>query len=160
MLEKKKKNYTPNEAKLKIEIFCNYQERCHKEVRDKLYTFGLIAQDIEEIMVYVVQKGMINEERFAKAFAGGKFRQKKWGKNKIIRELKNKQISTYCIEKAMKEIDPNDYANNIQRIADKYFKNIKTGTLFEKKLKTVKYLLGRGYGYEECQSIMKIEFEN
>ena len=129
-------------------------------MRDKLYSFGLIPQDVEEIMAHVVQKGMINEERFACAFAGGKFRQKKWGKNKIIRELKAKQISDYCITKALKEIDSDDYQKTLIRSAEKYFKNIKTGTLFERKLKTVKYLMGRGYGYEECQSIMQTEFEN
>lgn len=160
MDEKKKKNYTPNEAIVKIEIYCNYQERCQQEVREKLFSFNLNSEEVEEILYHVVQRGWINEERYAKAFAGGKFRQNKWGRTKIIRALKQKKISDYCIEKAMREIDPDDYTKKLKALAEKHFQGQKTGKSNERKMKTIKFLMGKGYEYEECQAIMKTDFNN
>ena len=145
MLEKKKKNYTPNEAKLKIEIFCNYQERCHKEVRDKLYTFGLSAQDIEEIMAYVVQKGMINEERFAKAYAGGKFRMQKWGKLKIKNELEFMGLTKNCIQRGLKEIEAGDYSKTLKALIKKKASESKEENPFKKRDKVARFAIGKGY---------------
>ena len=89
--------YTPKEAKVKIAKFCAYQERCHQEVRDKLFSFGLLPNDVEEIIFELIQEDFINEERFTKAFVRGKFNYKKWGRIKITQELKRRKISDYCI---------------------------------------------------------------
>lgn len=151
-----KKHYSKQEALLKIEHYCSYQERCQMEVRNKLYGFGLNSTDVNELLEGLVRKGFLNEERFACAYAGGKFRQKKWGRNKIIRELKLKQISEYCIKKAMKEIDASDYRNSLIKTAEKYAALHPTGSIYARKQKLLKYLMGRGYEYEECQQIMDV----
>lgn len=154
MTDKKVRLSIP-EARSKIERYCAYQERCHKEVSDKLYTFGLNSSEVAELQSEMVKKGFLNEERFARAFAGGKFRQKKWGRKKIIHELKLRQISAYCINKAMSEIDDDVYNGSLQKTAEKYASKVKAGSNAERKQKTLKYLLGKGYEYDVCQEILR-----
>ena len=81
-------NFTPQQSVPKIKQYCAYQERCHAEVRDKLYSFGLNKIEVEEIISELITENYLNEERFAIHYAGGKFRMKQWGKNKIKQSLK------------------------------------------------------------------------
>ena len=99
------KTYTVDEAQKKLEHYCAYQERCHKEVRKKLWEMKMIPEASDHIMVHLIQHNYLNEERFAKAFVRGKFRIKKWGKNRLVRELKLRDISKYTMDVALKEID-------------------------------------------------------
>jgi regulatory protein len=149
-----KKRHSYQEAIPKIEHYCTYQERCQKEVMKKLYDLGLDEEDRMNAMQHLIKKGFLNEERFAIAFAGGKFRQKSWGKTKIVNELKARGISEYCIKKALKEIEPDDYKISLLNLAEKYAQNIKGGKVYEKKTKTIRYLLGKGYEYDQCQYIV------
>ena len=100
---------TQNEAIEKMKKYCAYQERSQSEVRQKLYSYELSNNEIENILCVLIEQNFINEERFAKTFARGKFRQKKWGKVKIKQHLKQKQISDYCIQTGLEEIDTDDY---------------------------------------------------
>ncbi|MDP2174965.1 MAG: regulatory protein RecX [Bacteroidota bacterium] len=149
------KRLTPQQALTKIEFFCAYQERCHQEVLLKLKSYGLNQAEQDQILVKLIHSDFINEERFAKAFAGGKFRQKKWGKTKIILELKKRKISDYCINKALSEIEEINYDQTIEALASKYFNTIKQGQLFIRQQKTIKYLMGKGYEYDLCQETVK-----
>src|ERR1700744_6284152 len=88
---------TKEQALQKAQHYCAYQERCHSEVKEKLYSIGLRKNDVEELMATLVEENYLNEERFAVQFAGGRFRIKHWGKVKIKFELKKKQVSDYCI---------------------------------------------------------------
>src|SRR5690242_14090491 len=111
---------TPEQARAKIQRFCAYQERSHLEVRNKLYTFGLHRADVDEILTGLITDGFLNEERFAKAFAGGKFRMKKWGRIKITHALESKGVSPNCIRIGLKEIDDLSYLSTLARLlADK-----------------------------------------
>lgn len=113
---KKKIRITDEKLALrKAESYCAYQERCQQEVRDKLYEWGLWKNAVENIIAKLIQDNFLNEERFAKAYAGGKFRIKKWGKVKIKLELKKRKISDYCIRQAMKEIDGPDYEKELKK---------------------------------------------
>jgi regulatory protein len=149
------KRLTPQQVLPKIEKYCIYQERCHQEVSMKLKSYGLNQAEQDQILVKLIQSDFINEERFAKAFVGGKFRQKKWGRTKILLELKKRKISDYCIKKAMSEIEESHYDETLETLALKYFKTIKQGQLFIKHQKTIKYLIGKGYEYDLCQEIVK-----
>src|ERR1017187_9401155 len=106
---KQKKKLSPNEALIKAQLFCAYQERCQQEMRDKLYSWGLYPDAVENIIAGLITGNYLNEERFAKSYAGGKFRIKKWGRIKIKIELKKRKISEYCIKRAMEEINNRDY---------------------------------------------------
>ncbi|MEP7106381.1 MAG: RecX family transcriptional regulator, partial [Ferruginibacter sp.] len=116
---------TPQQAFAKIKQYCAYQERCHSEVKEKLYCYGLHKIDVEEMTSKLVEENYLNEERFAIQYAGGKFRIKKWGKAKIKYQLRQKQVSEYCIKKALEGIDGNDYLKTLNKLATLKLKSLK-----------------------------------
>ena len=93
-----------NKALVKAQRYCAYQERCQQEVRARLYEWGLYSRVVESIIAELITNNFINEERFSKVYAGGKFRIKKWGRIKIRQKLREKNITKYCIEKGFEEI--------------------------------------------------------
>src|SRR3954468_24400564 len=99
----RKKRHTPAQALPKIYRFCAYQERSHQEVRQKLFDLGLYASEVDELLSQMISEGFLNEERFAKAFAGGKFRMKRWGRIKIVNELEARGLTKNCIKAGLKE---------------------------------------------------------
>ncbi|ATL46310.1 RecX family transcriptional regulator [Chitinophaga caeni] len=129
----------------KLKHYCAYQERCHKDVRDKCYELGVRGHEQDELLAQLVEENFLNEERFARAFAGGKFRLKRWGKNKIKAALKMRDISGYCINKAMEEIDMDDYMKTLNKEAAKKFASVKETKEYQKKYKTLQYLMQRGF---------------
>lgn len=137
--------YTVDEAQKAMEIFCAYQERCHYEVRKKLREMRMIPQAIDHILIQLIESNYLNEERFAKAFARGKFRIKHWGKNRIVRELKFREISKYNIESALKEIPQQDYLDALDALAKKKMDSILERSVLKKKKKLADYLLYRGW---------------
>ena len=142
-----RKQLTKEQALQKLRHYCAYQERSHVEVKEKLYSFGLRRQMVEESMAQLIEEDYLNEERFAIRFAGGKFRMKQWGRVKIKHELKQKQVSTYCINKAMKEIDEADYEKTLGKLAKQKWGSVKGAGVngFVKMAKTTDYLLQKGY---------------
>ena len=140
------KHLTPDQALQKARQYCAYQERCHKEVKEKLYGFGLYKKDVDEILSLLIEENYLNEERFATQFAGGRFRMKLWGKVKIKYELKKKQVSDYCIRKALAAIDEDDYSKQLQKLFDQKLKTLKPEkNIFIKKRKLQDHLLQKGY---------------
>jgi regulatory protein len=130
----------------KIKHYCGYQERCHAEVKEKLYSLGLWKKDVEEILSRLIEENYLNEEKFAIQFAGGKFRMKQWGKVKIQYELKQKRISEYCIKKAIGEIDDESYQKTFQKLASQKLASLKSEkNIFMKKRKLQDYLLQKGF---------------
>ncbi|MBO3118004.1 RecX family transcriptional regulator [Winogradskyella sp. DF17] len=128
-----------------MEHYCAYQERCHKEVRTKLRSMRMIPEAIDAIMVKLIEGNYLNEERFAKTFVRGKFSIKKWGKNRLVKELKFREISKYSIDKALGEIDEIDYYNTLDELIRKRIDQVKETNLFKKKRKVADYLLYRGW---------------
>ena len=141
----KKKSYTVDELQKKMEYYCVYQDRCHQEVERKMNEHQLIPEAKEKILLHLMQHDFLNEERFSKSFARGKFRIKNWGKQRIIRELKIKNISSYNIKTALKEIDEELYVKTIEKIAISKNNTIKESNLFKKKKKIYDYLYRKGY---------------
>lgn len=143
--KKPKKKLTPNQATIKAQLSCAYQERCQQEMRDKLYEWGLHSNDVENIIANLISDNFLNEERFAKAFAGGKFRIKKWGRVKIKIELKKRKISDYCIKKGMQEIDEDEYIKTLKSILVKKLKENPKGKQHVRNYKAVQYAMSRGF---------------
>ena len=137
--------HTINEATKKLESYCAYQERCHKDVVAKLRAMGMIPDDIDQIVVHLIQENYLNEERFAKSFARGKFRIKKWGRVRITNELKQRNITRYNIKIALKEIDDSIYLETLDLLADKRLASIKETNTQKRKRKLADYLLYRGW---------------
>lgn len=153
------KTYTVDEAQKKLENYCAYQERCHKEVRGKLREMRMIPEAVDKIMVHLIQNNYLNEERFAKAFVRGKFRIKKWGKNRLVRELKFRDISKFSIDTALKEIDAYAYHQTLEELVQKRIAQVKEKNSYKKKRKVADYLLYRGWEshlvYQKINEYMK-----
>ncbi len=144
-----KKYVTKEQALQKAKHYCGYQERCHSEVKEKLYSLGLHKQEVEECLSSLIEENYLNEERFAQQFAGGKFRMKQWGRSKIKYELKQRQVSEYCIKKGLKEIDEDDYIKTLDKLAAEKWETQKSEkNIFIKLRKTQDYLLQKGYETE------------
>ncbi len=139
------KRLSPPEAKQKIYRYCAYQERSHQEVRDKLYEYGLYKSDVEDILTQLITDGFLNEERFAKAFAGGKFRMMHWGRLKIINELEARHISPYCIKTAMKEIPADDYTKTLFDLVERKSNQLEEPNAFVKRDKVARYVIQKGF---------------
>jgi regulatory protein len=126
--------------------YCKYQERCHAEVRNKLYELGFTSGEVERQLSALIEAGVLNEERFARAFAGGKFRMLQWGREKIKQQLKLKKISDYCIKKALTEINEEKYEHTLRKLASKKHQEVrKERSIALKKSKIYRYLVQKGY---------------
>jgi regulatory protein len=153
-----KKTWSKEQALQKAKHYCAYQERCHQEVKEKLYSLGLWKRDVEECLSTLIEENYLNEERFAIAFAGGKFRVKNWGRTKIKYELQQKKVSPYCIKRAMKEIDDADYQKTLKKLGEEKWKSLKgEKNIFIKKKKTQDYLVQKGYEYELVNDFINLQ---
>lgn len=128
--------------------YCAYRERAHSEVRQKLYEYGLRSEAVEELMAWLITENFLNEERYAITYAGSKFRQKQWGRIKIQQQLQQKGVSDYCINKALQEIDEDEYLATINRLIEKKMA-IKADNIYEKRHKIARFLIGKGFEPEK-----------
>ncbi|CAH1001655.1 Regulatory protein RecX [Neolewinella maritima] len=142
----KKIVYTAEQALEALQHFCAYQDRCHKEAREKLHELGYYGDPAEEVIVELIKDKYLDEERFARNYARGKFRMKRWGRYKIRNELKQRQISAYCIKKAMTEIDESDYFGTLCSELERRNKAEKAGQHpYLRRRKLADYMVKRGY---------------
>ncbi len=148
------RKYSFLKAKEKIEAWCAYQDRCHYDVNLKLISFGLDEEDRSRLISHLISYDFLNEQRFADAFVSGKVRIKKWGRVKIKQHLKAKQVPDRCVSEAMKNVDMDEYLNNLKSLAQKKSALIKdTGYL--KKQKIAQFLYGKGYESDLIQDVLK-----
>ena len=144
-MKKSINTFTLTEATKKLESYCAYQERCLKDVVTKLREMGMIPEAIDQIITQLIQENYLNEERFAKSYARGKFNIKKWGRNRITNELKQRNITQYNINLALKEIDDGVYLETLDAMANKRLEAIKETNVQKRKRKLADYLLYRGW---------------
>lgn len=149
------KAYTVDEVKKKLEYYCAYQDRCHQEVEKKLSEFRLIPEAREMILLHLMQHDFLNEERFAKSFARGKFRIKQWGRKRIVQELKYRDITEYNIKSALKEIDADEYMSTLYKVAEIKERAIKEKNAYLKKQKLYQHLYRKGYESDLIQEVIK-----
>jgi len=150
-----KKTLTPLEAKQKIYRYCAYQERSHQEVKNKLYEYGLYRNEVDEILSHLITEGFLNEERFAKAFAGGKFRMKQWGKIKIVHELEARGLTKNCIKIGLKEIDDAAYIETLEDLIRKKADQVDEANHFVKRDKVATYVIQKGFEPELVWRMVK-----
>lgn len=156
---KSQESYTVEEATKKLEHYCAYQERCHKEVKQKLRDMNMIPEAADIIVVHLLEHNFLNEERFARAYARGKFRIKKWGKYRITLELKRKDIAKFNVNQALTEIDEAEYLEVFNDLAEKKVNSLKESDKYKKRKKLIDYLLYRGWEshlvYEKASELIK-----
>lgn len=138
------KTYTVDEALKRLEHYCSYQERCHKDVNQKLIKMKMIPEARDHIIGHLLKHNFLNEERYARAYARGKFRMKKWGKQRIQRELKFKDINNTIISLALKEIG-DDYLQTFNDLSAKKLNSIRENNPQKKRKKLADFLLYRGW---------------
>jgi regulatory protein len=153
------KKFTPKEARAKIAKYCAYQERCHQEVRDKLYGYGLASLDVEHIIAELIEQNFVNEERYALAYARGKFTYKKWGRNRIVQELQRKKISTYCIKKGLLAIEDVKYMEVLTQLLQNKINTIKNAQAYQKNYKAAQFVIAKGYESDLVWSIINEQFK-
>lgn len=144
-----------HKALVKAQKYCAYQERSQQEVRDKLYSWGLHRREVENIISELINADFLKEERFASAFAGGKFRVKKWGKNKIRIALEQKKVSEPLINKALKEITETDYEKVLKDVLVSQSKKVKETDPFKRNYKIASYAIRRGFEPERVWEAVK-----
>jgi len=142
-------------ARAKAEHYCAYQERSQQEVRDKLYEWGLWPQAVENIISGLIEDNFLNEQRFANAYALGKFRQKQWGRAKIKQGLKFKKVPEVLIKKALQGIENDDYMRALQKILEKKAKLLTEKDTYKKNYKLKQYAMGRGYESDLIADVLK-----
>lgn len=152
-----KKQLTKEQALQRLKHYCAYQERSHSEVKEKLYDLGVWKKDHDDIIAALIEENYLNEERFAIAYAGGKFRMKHWGRVKIKYELKQKQVSDYCIKKAIKQIDEGEYLKTLQKLAKEKYAALKGEQYLIRKKKTMDYLMQKGFEMELIRRVLEKE---
>lgn len=143
--DKSPQQFSLQEIQQKLEYYCAYQERCYKEVENKLFDFHLTTEEKELVMIYLIENNFINEERFAKSFVRGKHNYKFWGKNRIVNELKFRNISSRNIQTALKEIPETTYLHNFHTLAEKNWETIAAPKGQKRNKKFVDFLLRKGY---------------
>jgi len=149
------KSLTVVEAKKRMEHYCAYQERCHKEVTQKLRSIGVSWMIIPEIISHLIQENYLNETRFAHHFARGKFRIKKWGKLRIVRELKQRDISEWNIQNALKEIPDEDYQKTFLAVITKFWEANKKLPIAQRKAKVIAALKYRGWELDKLSGVFE-----
>ncbi|MDW7695023.1 regulatory protein RecX [Flammeovirgaceae bacterium SG7u.111] len=149
-----KKYISAKDALVKAASFCAYQERCHKEVKDKLYGMGLNTDDVNWVITELITENFLNERRFAEAFVRGKFNYKKWGRKKIEYALLQKAITSGNIRLAMKQIDENEYKTVLKELLLEKSETVNASNSFAKKDKLFKYAMGKGYETETIKEVL------
>ena len=150
-----KKSLTNEQALQKLKHYCAYQERSHQEVKEKLFQLGVWKKEHDAIIAALIEENYLNEERFAIAFAGGKFRIKQWGRVKIRYELKQKQVSEYSIKKALKQIDETDYHRTLEKLLKEKYTQLKGEQWMVRKKKTADHLIAKGFEQDLVRSYIE-----
>ncbi len=155
-----KKNWSLEEARGKLETYCSYQERCVWELRRKLFEKGIQGPAVETILAELEASGFVDEERFARSYARGKFRIKRWGKGRISQELKLRQISSALIQLGLSEIDGEEYFATLEREAEKKWEKTKEKDTYKKKYLVTHYLMSKGFEQDLIQEALSALVSN
>lgn len=152
---RKRTKLSKEDALLLMQKHCAYQDRCQSEIRTRLIEHSVYGDALEQIIAELISDDFINEERFAKAYVSGKFRIKKWGKMKIIKELKFRKISAYSINKAIRQIDYDEYLNTLDVLLQKKSQTLKAKDKWERRRKLTAYATQKGYEYDVIKEVME-----
>ncbi|MEE9438390.1 MAG: regulatory protein RecX [Saprospiraceae bacterium] len=156
MVKQKRRELDKEAALYLMQRYCVYQDRCQSEVRYRLIEHKVYGDDLENIIADLILDDFLNEERFARSYARGKFRIKSWGKIKIINQLKFKGISAYCLKKAMTEIEDEEYFNTLKQLLIKKAELVKSKNIYEKRKKLKNFALQKGYEYFLINEILNL----
>jgi regulatory protein len=151
-----KKQLNREQALQKLRHYCRYQERCIREVKEKMWLLGVKKTDHDDLIEKLIGDDYLNEERFAMDFVNGKHKIKQWGRVKIRYELKLKRVNELAIKKGLQQIEDDAYRKTLKTLAEKRYAELKNEQWLVRKKKTIDYLLLKGYE----QALINAFFEN
>lgn len=154
------KPLTSDQVLDKMAKYCAYQERCVRDVVEKLKTFEISEKDREDILRYLTDNRFVDNERFARAFIRGKINQSGWGLNKIRFHLMQKGIAKEIIDEALKTFDEEVYRQRLVEVLTTKAKTVKAANNFEKKRKLAAYAIQKGFEPSLVWEVLKEDFEN
>jgi regulatory protein len=140
-----KKRLTKEQALQKLRFYCRYQQRCQSELKEKLFELGINKKDHDELMSELVKENCVSDERFAIAFASGRFKMKQWGRKKIQKGLNEKRVSHEIAQKALEQINKKEYMTMLNKLAKERYTSLKHEQYLVRKKKTMDYLIQKGY---------------
>jgi len=140
-----KKRLTKEQVLQKLRFYCRYQQRCQSEVKEKLFELGVNKKDHDELITELVKENCLNDERFAVAFASGRFKLKQWGRKKIQKGLREKRVSDEIAQKALDQINKKEYRAILNKLAKERYAALKHEQHVVRKKKTMDYLMQKGY---------------
>jgi regulatory protein len=140
-----RKRLTKEQALQKLRFYCRYQQRCHSEIKQKLFELGINKKDHDELIGELIKENCLNDERFAVAFVSGRFRLKQWGRKKIQQGLKEKRVGDEIAQKALAQINEKDYIAILNKLAKEKYASLKHEQYLVRKKKTMDYLMQKGY---------------
>ena len=140
-----RKTLTKEQVLQKLRFYCRYQQRCESEIRQKLFELGVNKKDHDALTIELIKENFVNEERFAVAFASGRFKMKQWGRRKIQKGLKEKRVSDEIAEKALGQINKEEYMTVLNRLAEERYASLKHEQYLVRQKKTMDYLIQKGY---------------
>jgi regulatory protein len=139
------RKYPPEVVREKIRQWCDRGERAHSDVRSKLYRWGIPSQEREELITDLIRDNLLNEERYACAFANDHFRFRKWGVNKIVHALKAKGVSERNIARAVKQLPAEEITPMMRDLLRKLEPKLKGLQAWQKKQKAIRHLISKGF---------------
>jgi len=140
----------------RLKKLCSKKEKCIKDIKKKLEEWNINDSDISEIVEILIKENYINEERYVKAYINDKVKFEKWGKNKIIYELRKKGIDENLIHKIINSYDNEEYYKNLKEIIEKKRKILKDDT-YENRRKLIRYLYSKGYSIDDINKFIDID---
>ena len=151
----KKEKLTKDQVLQKLRHYCTYQERCHSEVKNKLFELGVDKNEHDEMIMDMIEEDHLDEERYALAFTIGRFKMKQWGRKKIQYALKEKMVNEESIQKAIKQIDETNYIEVLKKLAKEKYSSLKNEQYLVRKKKTMDYLMQKGYETELIRTFLE-----
>src|SRR5690606_535730 len=149
------KRASADNVREKIMRYCAYQERCHADVRRKLSELGVTGDEADEIIVSLIKDQFLNEERFARLFVHGKFRLKRWGRLKIIRELEMRGLTQACIRSGLQAIDEEEYIKTLEYLISRKRGEYREQNIFVKRDKIADYVIRKGFEPDMVWDVVK-----
>lgn len=154
-MEQSPKTYSFEEAKRLMEQYCIYRDRCHKEVEAKIWSLRMTKAEHDAILEHLITEKYLDESRYVQSFVRGKFNQNRWGRKKIVNQLKFNQISDYNIRLGLKEIDESEYRKTMLLLIEKKSEALGKAKNFKNQNKVLQYLVQKGFEYDLSLELIK-----
>lgn len=132
----------------RLAALCSRGEHSSGEMLEKMRRWGLDEAAQARIMQRLVVDRYVDDERFARAFVNDKVRYNQWGRRKIEQALWQKGIDEDIRRSVLDEVDDEAYLSALRSLLKTKSRSVRAANDYERKMKLVRFALGRGYSYD------------